>query len=177
MTDSLKRDPGAAIIHKAIRVVRPQFRLHFEGGVHGLPHWSRVWVHGRMLAAALDVNPQVLAWFAFLHDSQRHDDYRDAQHGERAADFAVGLRRTGVIDELSDREFEHLCEAMRLHSHGHTVGEPAILACWDADRLDLARVGIEPCPSRLCTEPARRARTIEAAVRMSEGTRRASTSI
>jgi uncharacterized protein len=157
------------IVHKALAVVRPQFRLHYEGGIHGLPHWSRVWFHGRTLAAAMDVDPAVLAWFAFLHDSQRYDDGRDPAHGTRAADFAVRLRRDGVISELADREFEQLCEAMRLHSDGHTTGERAILSCWDSDRLDLARVGIRPMPARLCTEAARQAGTIEVAIQMAEG--------
>jgi uncharacterized protein len=171
------RERCTHIVHKALAVVRPQFRLDFADGVHGLPHWSRVWFHGRALAAALDVDPALLAWFAFLHDSQRRDDYRDPAHGVRAADFAVRLRREGVIDELADREFEHLCEAMRLHSDGQTLGEVAILACWDADRLDLARVGIEPEPSRLCTAPARHPQTIDAAVRLAIGERRATSSI
>ena len=163
---------GNAIVRKALAVVRPCFRLDFADGIHGVPHWSRVWFHGRTLAAKLDVNPAILAWFAFLHDSQRHNDNHDPRHGSRAADFASRLRRDGVIQELSDREFEHLCEAMRLHSDGHTTGEPAILACWDADRLDLARVGIEPDPVRLCTGPARQAQVIEVAMRMAVGRRR-----
>jgi uncharacterized protein len=164
--------PSRAIIRKALHVVRPQFRLNFAGGIHGLPHWTRVWFHGRMLAARLDLNPAVLAWFAFLHDSQRRNDHLDPLHGPRAADFALTLRREGVVSELDDREFEHLCEAMRLHSDGHTEGEPAIRACWDADRLDLARAGIVPRPERLCTEPARDPQTIAAAVRMAVGGRR-----
>jgi uncharacterized protein len=77
-----------------------------------------------------------------------------------------------VIVELNDVEFEHLCEAMRLHSDGHTESEPAIIACWDADRLDLGRVRITPDPRRLCTEYARDTETIFAAVRMSVGHRR-----
>jgi hypothetical protein len=81
------------------------------------------------------------------HMGQRHNDNHDPQHGSRAADFATRLRHDGVIRELSDPEFEHLCDAMRLHSDRHTTGEPAILACWDADRLDLGRVGIEPDPA------------------------------
>lgn len=156
------------IVHKALAVVRPKFRLHFVGGIHGLPHWSRVWFHGRGLATLLDVDPAVPAWFAFLHDSQRHNDGRDPEHGARAADFAVRLRRQGVIDELDAPAFERLCEAMRLHSDGHTTGDAAVLACWDADRLDLARVGIQPQPQRLCTGAARDASTIGAAVRMAE---------
>ena len=45
---------------------------------------------------------------------------------------------------------------MRLHSDGHTEAEPALRACWDADRLDLSRVGITPEPRYLCTEHGRR---------------------
>jgi uncharacterized protein len=36
-----------------------------------------------------------------------------------------------------------------------TEGEPTLLACWDADRLDLGRVGTTPKPHRLCTDSAR----------------------
>jgi uncharacterized protein len=162
------------IIVKALQAVRPQFRLDFRHGIHGVGHWSRVWYHGRMLASALDVNPAILAWFAFLHDSQRDNDGLDRVHGRRAADFAVRLRRQGLIDELAPREFEHLCEAMHTHSDGHLLAEPAIMACWDADRLDLARAGIRPDPLRLCTEAAREKVVIEEAVRMARRTRRRS---
>jgi uncharacterized protein len=161
--DLLSRD----IIRKALHVVRPQFRLDFAGGIHGVPHWSRVWFHGRRLAASMDINPAVLAWFAFLHDSQRHDDGIDHGHGTRAADFAVELRRDGVLTELDGRRFEQLCEAMRLHGDGHVESEPGIVACWDADRLDLGRVGITPAPARLCTPLAREPDTIARALRMS----------
>jgi HD superfamily phosphodiesterase len=77
------------IVHKAHAVVRPRFRLNFRGGIHGLPHWSRVWHHGRALAHAMNVDPAILAWFAFLHDSQRQHDGRDPDQGRRAADFAT----------------------------------------------------------------------------------------
>jgi uncharacterized protein len=167
-------DPCTAIIHKALKAVRPQFRLQLRHGIHGVPHWSRVWVHGRMLSAALDMNPAVLAWFSFLHDSRRFNDHQDPLHGERAADFAVQLQREHVINELNPTEFENLCEAMRLHSDGHTVATAAIQACWDADRLDLGRVGIRPKPSRLCSEPAKQVATIEAAMLMSISIRRSS---
>lgn len=157
------------IVHKALVVVKPQFRLHVAHGIHGLPHWSRVWFHGRRIAATLDLDPAVLAWFAFLHDSQRRNDGHDPLHGPRAADFAVQLRRDGVITELDAPAFERLCEAMRLHSDGHTEADPHLQACWDADRLDLGRVGIRPRPDRLCTAPARRPAVIRDALRLSEG--------
>lgn len=163
------RERCRQIVHKALAVVRPQFRLHFAGGIHGLPHWSRVWFHGRALAASVDVDPTVLAWFAFLHDSQRHNDGHDPLQGRRAADFAVRLKKDGVITELEPAASERLCEAMCLHSDGHTDGDAALQACWDADRLDLGRVGIRPHPARLCTPFAQRGHVIRMAVRMSEG--------
>jgi uncharacterized protein len=62
---------------------------------------------------------------------------------------------------------------MRLHSDGHTrwhdPGDATVLACWDADRLDLGRVGIRPVPHRLCTAPARQPDAIAQALRLSEG--------
>jgi uncharacterized protein len=155
------------IIAKAIQAVRPVFRLNWNDGIHAVAHWSRVWHHGRHIAQAMEINDDILAWFAFLHDSQRHNDHIDPQHGRRAADFAVQLRADGILTELDHREFEWLCEAMRLHSDGHTTGEPAVCACWDADRLDLGRVGIEPDPSRLCTDPARDPQVIRVALRLS----------
>ena len=158
------------IVRKALAVVRPQFRLAYLGGVHGLPHWTRVWFHGRQLAQALNVDPAVLVWFAYLHDSQRHNEYIDPEHGFRAADFAVQLRKEGVITELSGSDFERLCEAMRLHSDGLTEADAALQACWDADRLDLLRVGIVPLAKRLCTEHARKPAVMKRANRMAEAT-------
>lgn len=163
------REKCRGIVRKALAVVRPQFRLDLRGGIHGVPHWSRVWLHGRAMAQAMDLNPAVLAWFAFLHDSRRHSDRRDPWHGHRAADFALQLRRDGAVTELDRGEFERLCEAMRLHSDGHVEGDPLVRACWDADRLDLGRVGIRPDPTRLCTDFARHPACIAHALRLSVG--------
>jgi len=163
------RDLCKQIVQKAAAEVVPQFRLDARGGIHGVPHWTRVWYHGRAIATELELNPAVLAWFAFLHDSQRRNDGSDPLHGARAADYATRLRQRGVITELAPTHFEQMCEAMRLHSDGHTLAEPLVQACWDADRLDLWRVSIRPRADRLCTAPARRTETIERAVRMSVG--------
>ena len=167
----LQRQRCTRIVHKALAVVRPQFRLDFHHGIHGVPHWSRVWFHGRQLAEAVEVDPAILAWFAYLHDSRRHNDHRDPLHGSRAADFAVELRREGVLTELEPADFERLCEAMRLHSDGHTEADAAVRACWDADRLDLWRVGIRPLPRYLCTAHAKQGEVLARANRMAEAGR------
>lgn len=179
----MSRTPGQAarcrrIVHKALALVRPFFRRRCVRctyklwgacrfyGIHGLPHWSRVCLHGRFLAGELGLDPALTTWFAFLHDSRRFDDGDDPDHGPRAADFALALWREGTIDELDRRGFALLAEAIRWHSRGGIEGEPALLACWDADRLDLARVGIRPRPDKLGTAPARRPEVIEAANRL-----------
>ena len=56
-----------------------------------------------------------------------------------------------------------LREACEGHSAGHVDADPVVQVCWDADRLDLGRVGIRPDPRLLCTLPARQSEYIERA--------------
>ena len=84
---------------------------------------------------------------------------------DRAAVFAETLR--GSLLHLGDEEFTLLYEAIRDHEHGRTRGDVTVLTCWDADRLDLGRVGRRPLPEYLGTEFARQKHTIEWAYRRS----------
>jgi uncharacterized protein len=59
-----------------------------------------------------------------------------------SAELAGYLR--GKLVHVIDDSFNLLFEACRLHTEGHAFGDPKFLACWDADRLDLGRVGITP---------------------------------
>ena len=83
----------------------------------------------------------------------KRQDLTDPGHGERGGDFARELR--GTLVHLDDDRFELLYEACRLHTDGLTDGDPTEQACWDADRLDLGRVGMRPSPRRLCTDAGR----------------------
>jgi uncharacterized protein len=105
------------------------------------------------LADALDAGCEVVALFALSHDSRRVGEFEDDGHGFRGAALARSL--PGTLVHLDDTRFELLYEACRLHSDGRMTGEPTLLACWDADRLDLGRVGITPDPRRLATDAAR----------------------
>lgn len=91
--------------------------------------------------------------FAVLHDSRRINEITDPEHGARAANFAAELR--GVMFDLPDDEFDLLHQACAGHTHERTHPDITIQTCWDADRLDLGRVGITPDPSRLCTAAAK----------------------
>ncbi|MDA0947904.1 MAG: hypothetical protein O2799_05265 [Planctomycetota bacterium] len=134
-------------------------------GYHGPVHWQRVYHNGTLICAAEGIDSLVLRCFAFLHDSCRLDENIDAGHGARAASFAEELRALGVLPPLGDEGFELLVYACRHHSGRLQEAAPEVMACWDADRLDLLRVGIVPDPRRLCTPFAQREDTIDGACR------------
>jgi uncharacterized protein len=133
--------------------VRENFRLNWHG-VHGVSHWARVRLNGLLLAKESGAIPRVIEYFAFLHDSCREGEGFDPEHGLRAVDFARSIRSRCI--DLNDQEFELLLESMAEHTHGRGHEDVTVATCWDADRLDLARVGIVPDPRRLLTRMARR---------------------
>lgn len=113
-------------------------------GIHGLAHWRQVEENGRLLAERTGgVAEDVVRLFAVLHDSQRLHDGEDPGHGPRAAQYASSLRGQGLLD-LPDNEFELLDFACRWHTSGQLSSNPSIATCFDADRLDLSRVGVQP---------------------------------
>lgn len=105
--------------------------------------------------------------FALLHDSQRVNEGCDEGHGARAAWFAVQLNRDGLLG-LNSRQLDWLRQACEEHSNGKTQAAPTVQACWDADRLDLGRVGTYPNPRFLCTEAAMDQDYIQFAYRWSQ---------
>jgi len=132
--------------------LRGRFRLDWLG-IHGAAHWARVRWNGLRLAERTGADPRIVELFAFLHDSQRHHDGGDRGHGPRAASFAAGLN--GRFFHLAEPDLELLAFACEQHTFGARDAHPTVQTCWDADRLDLGRVGIRPDPARLCTEAAR----------------------
>lgn len=150
-----------------IKQIRSQFRLDWHG-VHGAPHWARVHRHGVYLAPRMGADIRVVELFAFLHDSQRENDYTDPGHGERAADYAQWLRQRRMF-ELEASAMELLQRACRGHSKGGTVEDVTVQVCWDADRLDLGRVGKRPDPRYLCTHAAQDPAYLAKALQWSQG--------
>ncbi len=133
-------------------LVRNGFQLPLTS-IHGPAHWARVRENGLRLATETGADRTVVELFALLHDSQRRSDGRDPGHGRRAAEWALTLR--GSIITLPPPLFDLLYYACEYHTAGLTEADPTVQTCWDADRLDLGRVGIRPLPERLCTPAAR----------------------
>jgi uncharacterized protein len=124
-------------------------------GTHGVSHWARVLENGLRLAETTGAISDVVQLFAVFHDSRRLNEATDHGHGRRGADLAAEYR--GRLFDLPDADFALLYEACADHTDGLTEADITVQTCWDADRLDLGRVGMAPTPRRLCTAAAKSA--------------------
>ena len=122
--------------------------------IHGESHWQRVAAAGlALLPKTPAANPALVFLFALFHDSMRVNDNYDPMHGPRGAALARELR--GEAFDLEDAEMGLLGFACEEHTNGGVSSDPTVGVCWDADRLNLWRVGRRPDPRFLSTEAAR----------------------
>ena len=123
--------------------------------IHGPEHWQRVLDHGLKIAKHSEANEWVVRLFALFHDSKRINEGYDPGHGLRGADFALELR--GKHFELNDEDFQLLYEACQWHTDHRHHDNATIGTCWDADRLDLGRVGTRPDEAYMSTSAGKKA--------------------
>lgn len=129
-------------------VLRESHTLNnLQSRTHGLDHWWRVWKNALLISAGDgSVDMEVVAMFALFHDSMRLNDGQDPAHGMRG--FRLWERCKQVSPDLEHifhhRQEELFFEAVVEHSNSHTTTNPTIAVCWDADRLDLHRMGVWP---------------------------------
>ena len=127
--------------------------------LHGESHWKCVaWTGLDLCRSGVGADPLIVFLFGLLHDTQRWNDGTDPDHGRRAGAFARKLQ--GVHFRLSEPKLQTLVRACELHADGLTSpNEETMGTCWDADRLNLRRVGIEPdaqfLSTKLAKDPAR----------------------
>ena len=117
--------------------------------LHGPAHWRRVEQNGLLLASRTKANETVVRLFALFHDSCWVNEGTDDGHGARGASYATELR--GRHFDLDDVSFELLHEACTWHTDRDHSDDPTIGTCWDADRLDLGRVGMIPNANYMST--------------------------
>ena len=122
--------------------------------LHGPKHWRRVEKNGLMIARQTGADPVVVKLFALFHDAKRENDNQDPGHGRRAASYAESLRKNHF--SITDAQFDLLLRACCGHTDGTLSEDPTIATCWDADRLDLGRVGITPASGFMSTEVGKR---------------------
>lgn len=126
---------------------------HPNSKVHGDSHWRRVaFIAAHLASRVPGGDPWLALLFALFHDSQRHTDGEDPEHGARAADLVRQLE--GTLFELSAPRRSLLERACVAHALGEISCDPTVGLCWDSDRLDLWRCGIAPDPEYLSTAAA-----------------------
>lgn len=155
-------------ITKVLAVAARDFKLQWDG-VHGPLHWGRVIENGIRLAESNGANIEVVMLFGALHDAKRENEGLDPTHGLRAAQCVRSLQNKLIT--LPTELLELLESACRDHSRGLLDGDITVQTCWDADRLDLARFGIQPDVDRLCTAAAKKADVIEWAIERAQNGR------
>jgi uncharacterized protein len=147
-------DAPSAITQPLLARVMAGYRLPLSG-VHGPAHWRRVRANGLALAALTQgADAVVVELFALLHDSRRVNDHDDPEHGPRAARLVHVLAGAALLT-LDQTRLDLLAAACARHTDGDTTADPTIGCCWDADRLELARLHIRPNVRFLSTEAAR----------------------
>lgn len=144
----------------------------FKSRTHGVSHWERVAQVGMDIGRELKLD-NVALWsikaFGWTHDLWRTHDGRCRKHGRDGFENLLSLD-CKLIQQLPEQERELIRLAIRYHSDGFIAGEAFDLGlfetvelneqrivdivgcCWDADRLDLARIGMIPRRCLISTE-------------------------
>jgi len=152
----------APIKTSAIRLIEDtvtkQFKLRLYS-IHGTDHWNRVKEIGFYLAGHTEADLGVVGLFSFLHDSRRENEFEDPEHGFRATEYVLELRKKGLF-EINDKQLDQLLFACKHHNNKQSKSDDlTIQTCWDADRLDLYRLGEIPDEKYLYTEAAKKRKT------------------
>src|ERR1700760_2233686 len=142
------RDDKSYFVNQVDKSLQPVFHAALdrfqlgEMSIHGPSHWMKVFNNATLLAQKTDrADLVVCQLFALLHDCAREDDGSDLKHGPRAASYAKELYQLKKL-AISQEQLDLLCYACEHHTDGQISNDPTIGVCWDADRLDLPRVGM-----------------------------------
>jgi uncharacterized protein len=143
------KNPPEAWLARICEYVMSIFECGLQS-IHGPSHWQRVDAFGLNIAESSGADLTVVRLFSLLHDSCRQDDGADLDHGPRAAEMLDRIVPT--VFAIDPGRFDLLKQAIRLHTSGLTTNDPTIGTCWDADRLDIGRVGMTPSSQYMSTE-------------------------
>ena len=107
--------------------------------IHGPEHWARVERNGLYVAEKTGADKMIVQLFAVFHDCMRWNDSVDPGHGLRGAEYAAQIKNEFI--NISPNDFDKFYYACEWHTDKQTTDDITVAACWDADRLDIGRVG------------------------------------
>jgi len=125
----------------------------FNSIYHGINHWRTVERNGLYLAQFTGADPAVVTCFAYFHDCMRENEAVDPRHGARGMNY---MKANQHMLDLSQSQLDTLISAGSGHTYGRKTDCATIATCWDADRLDIGRVGITPNSKFMFSAEAKR---------------------
>ena len=125
----------------------------FHSPIHGFKHWRTVEKNGLYLSKFNNGDPKIISYFAYFHDCMRVNEHIDNGHGYRGGRYAMLNKE---LLGLSDEDLRILYRACAGHTGGVNPSCDTIACCWDADRLDIRRVGADLKLKFFNTKEARR---------------------
>jgi uncharacterized protein len=129
------------MINPNLLALLEQDALLFDSLFHGLHHWETVERNGLYLAQFTGADVKVVSYFAYFHDCMRENEHDDPEHGARGSLYA---KQHQHLLDLTAEQLAMLCRACSGHTYGRKSACTTVTTCWDADRLDIGRVGILP---------------------------------
>ena len=140
------------IDNKVLKIIEMESSI-IDSPIHGLQHWKTVERNGLYLCKFTGADEKIVSLFSYFHDCMRENEWIDPKHGPRGAALAKKYRNLLCLE---DNQLELLLRACQGHTYGRKVNCVTIATCWDADRLDIGRVGTVPDSKYLFSEEAKR---------------------
>ena len=122
--------------------------------IHGPEHWARVERNGLYIAEKTGADKTIVQLFALFHDCKRVNDAIDPGHGLRGAEYAAKIK--DELINISSDDFDKLYYACEWHTDKNETDDITVAACWDADRLDIGRVGFIVDARYMNSQPAKK---------------------
>lgn len=124
-----------------------------NSNIHGIKHLRKVAYLAGRFATCLNTNIEAAVIGGYLHDCARIDDGVGNHHAHKSAVLAEK-----ILNEIYPNYVESKTIYNAIYSHADgLISDDKIIGCvWDADRLNLIRLGIIPQLDLLSTPVARR---------------------
>lgn len=152
---------GKKIDIKIYNIIREVEALSFTSleclstNIHGVQHLRQVAFLAGRFAYSLNVDYKTAIIGGYLHDCARSDDGGGNSHAHESAFLAKRIIETN----WSSTDIDKIFYAIYYHADGLNTNDPFIGCIWDADRLNLVRLGLIPKVELLSTEFAKRIHT------------------
>jgi len=140
-----------------LNIIKKDFKLDLYGD-HGIYHWQRVFLNTQKLAKYYNVTSEIFELFSILHDSKRENEYQDINHGKRASEFVKELieRKYIKLDTIDEQRLIYACVNHTKPDMTNLLYNDIIVQiCFDADKMDIERVGIIPDKKYFLTQYAK----------------------